>query len=382
MIHIRCDSTVHELLTFFAYVGEFPYAAIPLLGGYDTNRKVIYKMSKDQQYRIPNHDQVISGRLLNISGSKKQKTIRLSQVGVMVLEKVNPEAGAYYAQVYGKVKISSSAERIDRAHRIAETVALFRLAGVETCPSKLPPIQLNVFMDTPPNVPLFYPSQELKHIENDSVNKLAFSRITGMLLSPGGCYPIYNSRDTRMEWNGRGEGKVKAYLSVVAKKNAGQTDMESAMILGSDYGIAQLTLAFLGKVNRTEDRFDQIYSHLHFIPMNDFGTHLVKILSLPDWKETLLDLLFDEDEQSGMEATFCYDAIRDEAYVLSFLDSDIFRLNAFWDTVRRYKYKASVICFPEQVPFLQNLLRGKVSLQTVTMDMVENAIYEGSDSDE
>ena len=340
------------------------------------------RMSKDQQYRIPDHDQVISGRLLNISGSKKQKTIRLSQVGVMVLEKVNPEAGAYYSRVYGKAKISSSAERIDRAHRIAETVALFRLAGVETCPSKLPPIQLNVFMDTPPDVPLFYPSQELKHIESDSVNKLAFSRITGMLLSPGGCYPIYNSRDTRMEWNGRGEGKVKAYLSVVAKKNAGQTDMESAMILGSDYGIAQLTLAFLGKVNRTEDRFDQIYSHLHFIPMNDFGTHLIKILSLPDWKETLLDLLFDEDEQSGMEATFCYDAIRDEAYVLSFLDSDIFRLNAFWDTVRRYKYKASVICFPEQVPFLQNLLRGKVSLQTVTMDMVENAIYEGSDSNE
>ena len=100
MIHIRCDSTVYELLTFFAYVGEFPYAAIPLLGGYDTNRKVIYKMSKDQQYRIPDYDQVISGRLLNISGSKKQKTIRLSQVGVMVLEKVNPEAGAYYAQVY------------------------------------------------------------------------------------------------------------------------------------------------------------------------------------------------------------------------------------------------------------------------------------------
>ena len=37
MIHIRRDSTVYELLTFFAYVGEFPYAAIPLLGGYDTN---------------------------------------------------------------------------------------------------------------------------------------------------------------------------------------------------------------------------------------------------------------------------------------------------------------------------------------------------------
>ena len=77
-----------------------------------------------------------------------------------------------------------------------------------------------------------------------------------------------------------------------------------------------------------------------------------------------------------------YDAIRDGAYVLSFLDSDIFRLHAFWDTVRVQKYKATVICFPEQVPFLRSYLRGKVDLQTVTMDMVENAIMEGSDSNE
>ena len=68
--------------------------------------------------------------------------------------------------------------------------------------------------------------------------------------------------------------------------------------------------------------------------------------------------------------------------MLSFLDSDIFRLNAFWEAVRVHKYKASVICFPEQVPFLRSLLRDKVSLQTVTMDMVENAIMEGCDSNE
>ena len=102
----------------------------------------------------------------------------------------------------------------------------------------------------------------------------------------------------------------------------------------------------------------------------------------PDWKQILLELLFDDSEFAGVGATFGYDAIRDGAYVLSFLDSDIFRLHAFWDTVRVQKYKATVICFPEQVPFLRSYLRGKVDLQTVTMDMVENAIMEGSDSNE
>ena len=164
--------------------------------------------------------------------------------------------------------------------------------------------------------------------------------------------------------------------------NAGLEEMDSAIMLASDYSIAQLTLAFLGNVNRVQNRFDKIYTHLHFIPMDSYGARLSKILMLPDWKQILLELLFDDDERAGMGATFGYDAIQDGTYVLSFLDSDIFRLNAFWETVRVQKYRASVICFPEQVPFLRSFLRNKVGLQTVTMDMVENAIMEGCDSNE
>ena len=382
MIYIRQDSIALELLTFLAYVGEFPYASISLLGNFETWRKTIYRLSLEQTYCIPNYPEKITGRLLNLSGYKKAKTIRLSQKGVAVLSVANKEAASYYERVYGKANPSSAPDRIDRAHRMAETTALFRLAGANTCPFRLIPLQLSTFLNSKPTDLSFYTSHELKHIGGDAVNKIAFSRITGMLFSPGGCYAVYNSRDTRMEWNGRGEGKVKLHLSSLARMNAGIDEVEAAMMLATDYGVAKQTLAFLGKVNRTEMRFDRIYAHLHFIPMDSFGVRLIKLLSIPDWNETLLELLFDEDELAGSGATFCYDAVREGAYVISFLDSDIFKLNAFWETVRYHKYKASVICFPEQVPFLRSLLRDKVSIQTVTMDMVENAIYEGCDSDE
>lgn len=382
MIRIQQDTLAYELLTILAYVGEFPFASIFLLGNKDVWRKLVSKLSQEQTYRVPNHPDKITGRLLNLSGEKKARTIRLSQKGAYVLSLVNADAAKYYARVFGNAHLSSAEERIDRAHRLAESVAFFRLVGVETCPFILPTLQLKLFQRTVPNEPAFYTSHELKHFGGDSVSKVAFSRITGMLFSSGGNYAVYNSRDYRMEWNGRGEGKVLVHLQGVARMNGGQEEMDSAMMLASDYSIAQLTLAFLGKVNRVENRFDKIYTHLHLIPMDSFGTRLVKILALPDWRQTLLELLFDDDELAGVGATFGYDAIRDGAYVLSFLDSDIFRLHAFWDTVRVQKYKASVICFPEQVPFLRSYLRGKVNLQTVTMDMVENAIMEGCDSHE
>ena len=383
MIYMRQDTLAYELLTFLAYVGEFPYASMHLLGNKDVFRKLVSKLSQEQTYCIPNHPDRITGRLLNISGKSKLKTIRLNQKAISVLEIANPRAAEYYSDVYGKFNLSSAADRIDRYHRVAESVALFRLVGVETRPFELPSLQLTRFGKTVPDEPVFYTSQELKHVGDDSVSKIAFSRITGMLFSPGGCYAVYNSRDTRMNWNGRGEGKVRLHLSSLARMNAGVDEVNSAMMLGTDYQVAKLTLAFLGNINRVEMRFDNIYAHLHFIPMDPFGIRLIKLLSIPDWNEILLDLLFDEDELAGIGATFCYDALRNGTYMLSFLDSDIFRLNAFWETVRYHKYKASVICFPEQVPFLRSLMRDKVSLQTVTMDMVETAMNsEGSDSDE
>lgn len=383
MIYIRQDSLVYELLTFLACVGEFPYASIHLFGNKETWRKLIYKLSQPQTYSIPNCTQTISGRLLNTPGEKGLKTVRLNQKGVSILESVNPKAASYYARVYGKYNLSGAPERIDRNHRVAETVALFRTSGIETRPFELPQLQMTFFQKTVLDDPTFYPSHELKHVGNDQINKTGFSRITGMLFSPGGCYAIYNSRDYRMDWNGRGEGKVRLHLSSIARMNANVEEINSAMMLGTDYRIAKQTLGYLNKVRRAEMRFDRIYDHLHFIPMNSFGTRLIKLLSTPDWNEILQEILFDDHERAGAGATFCYDAIQNGEYVLSFLDSDIFRLNAYFEAVRYFKYRGSVICFPEQVPFLQDFLGPKISLRSVTMDMVEEAIFsEGSDTDE
>ncbi len=381
MISIRQDALAYELLTFLAYVGEYPYSSLHLLGNKEVYRKLVSKLSQDQTFRVPNCPQRFAGKALNLSGSKSLKTIRLSQKGLAILEAANPKAAEYYLDAFGNRNLSSAPARIDRSYRVAESAALFRLIGIESRPFELPPLQMAYFEKTVPSEPSFYTSYVLKYFGQDSVNKIAFSRITGMLFSPGGCYAVYNSRNEVMNWNGRGEGKVRLHLSSVARMNAGVDEINSAMLLGSDYQVAKQTLAFLGKVNRVEMRFDNIYSHLHFIPLNSFGARLIKLLSIPDWNQILLDLLFEEDELSGTGATFCYDAFREDTYVLSFLDSDIFRLNAFWETVRYHKYKASVICFPEQVPFLRSFLRDKVSLQTVTLDMVEDAMNsEGCDS--
>ena len=272
---------------------------------------------------------------------------------------------------------------MDRFHRVAESAALIKLAGFETCPYMLPQLQMVTIRKVVTDAPSFYISKELKYVGDDDVNKTSFSRITGALFYPGGCYAVYNSRDYLMNWNGRGEAKVRLHLTEIARMNAAVDDVQSGILLGVGYEIAEITLRTLWRSKRAETEFNVIYDHLHFVPMNAFGVRLLKILTTPDWNETLLDLLFDLDDRSYGKGVFEYDARENGIYLFSFLDSDITRLNHFIDGVKGIERETAVICFPEQTAFVRNVVGPKVSIKTVTMDTVEDALCpKGGDADE
>lgn len=186
-----------------------------------------------------------------------------------------------------------------------------------------------------------------------------------------------------MNWNGRGEAKVRLHLTEIARMNAAVDDVQSGILLGAEYEIAEITLRTLWKSKRAETEFNVIYDHLHFVPMNSFGVRLLKMLTSPDWEETLLDLLFDLGDRSYGKGVFEYDARENGIYLFSFLDSDITRLNHFIDGTKGIERETAVICFPEQTAFVRNVAGPKVGIKTVTMDMVEDALcLEGGDADE
>ena len=282
MTTIKQDSHVYRLLTFLSYVGEYPLCSLQLLGSKEVWRKLVHKHAQRQEYRIPGHADKITCRLLLITGKGKSKSVRLSKGGQNILEIVNPNAALYYAQNYLRHNHAGEAKRLDRFHRVAESAALIKLAGFEACPYELPQLQMVTIHKVITDAPSFYISKELKYVGDDDVNKTSFSRITGALFYPGGCYAVYNSRDYLMNWNGRGEAKVRLHLTEIARMNAGVDDVQSGILLGAGYEIAEITLRTLRKTKRAETEFNVIYDHLHFVPLNEFGVRLLKILTTPD----------------------------------------------------------------------------------------------------
>lgn len=98
------------------------------------------------------------------------------------------------------------------------------------------------------------------------------------------------------------------------------------------------------------------------------------MFTVPDWKEKLLDLFFEPEQRSYDRGVFEYDAYVDGVYVLSHLDGDIARLIRFKESVVNRTDKYEVLCFEDQVKFLNGYLKDFVQLRVIGRKEVEDAL--------
>lgn len=376
MITIRRGSRIYKLLSILAYVGEYPMQSLHYLGSTTGWTNYILQLCHQQEFKIPESNQVLTGRLLQISGSDEYRGVYLYKGGLPILKQAIPEAYEYYTARYPNYFHSARLREVERVHRLAEVVAFCERANIKTCQYELPELQLRQRKTIVPDEPCFYMSWEIKNADDDGGKRTMFSRIAGMIFYPGGWYAVYHSRNAVMNWNGGGELKARNYMATVANYNACYTEVKKGILLGEDYTLAKRTLAYLDSIKPTETKFSKIFEYLHFIPTNDFGVRLLKILVTPDWREKLLDLLFDYEDRKKNTNKIESDAVENGVYVFSFLDSDIVRLNRMYTTLKSDKtIKMEVICFHEQGKFLRELLGSSVKLRFVDLNEIEEGIY-------
>lgn len=150
---------------------------------------------------------------------------------------------------------------------------------------------------------------------------------------------------------------------------------EAAVMMGSGYDAALSLLKELKETKGLSLGLFEIYRDIFFIPMNDFGSRLLRILTTQNWRERILRALFKREERSFDMGSFTYDACVDGVYTLSFLDSNLWRLFRFREAVLEDpSLKCRIICFPEQMAFLKSYLGNRVSYATVSVEQVGKSL--------
>lgn len=374
MITIRPGSHTHQLLLLLSYAGEIPARSLYLLGNPKSWSALIQKLNQSQEFRMPDTNERITCRLLTVNGKGRLKTIRLYKAALPILEKIDPEAYRYYMDAFNRHHFSGDQQQIDRNHRVAEAAMMCLAASVETRQYMLPMLQNVKGRSVVPRYPAFYTGRELKWVGEDEENKTKFSRVVGAIFYPGGCHVVFNSRSALMKWNGSGENKVRDNLEIIARSSADISELNDAILFGSDYAVALRTLQSAHQNRKMDLRFDAIYPQIHFIPMNHDGIRMLRIMTFPDWNEVILDLLFDPDDRSDGPGSFEYDAKVGDTFVLSHLDGDIARLMRFREALPAIDAKTEILCYPFQAGFVKEYLGTLTKIKVIEIGDIEREL--------
>jgi len=376
VVTVKAGSHTYQLLQLLSIAGEFPASSLHLLGSERSIKDLVHKLESVQEIRFPPNESVLRTKVLTVSGWKETRNIRLSKSALPLLNGLHPGALEYYLGVTNNHQLSGGYYHVGRNHRVGEAIAMVMMAGLEFRPYDLPRLQKKAVSQVVLPKPSFYIARDFKANDYDEMDKYMFTRIVGAVFYPGGCYAVYNTRGAVMKWSGNGERKARSYLTDVARYNAGFLDVDSALLVGNSPDWALQTILVSDKDPRKRNGFNSVYQHIHFLPLNADGVRLLRILTLPDWKERVLDALFESEARLQQGYGFMdYDAAINGAYTLSHLDADMVRLIKFSEGVQKHTDKRfMVLCYPWQRDFLRAYLGERVQLRIIRMEELQNAI--------
>lgn len=371
---MRPGSHAHDLIQLLAVCGEYPMSSLKLLGSLRSMWTLINKLESKQVFRLSDNCSTDSLRLLRVSGKTPNRTIRFNKDGLSILDSLHPEALSHYLDTYLGHRFPGNIQRVMRNHRVAEAVACFMRAGIEYRPYMLPQLQSTRILQEIPGWSRFYLARHVKRQTGDEFNKTMYSRMVGLVFYPGGHYTVYNTRDAVMRWKGQGEAKVAVSLDELARWNNGAQPgilgNFSALLFGNSPRIALDTLQETMKDTQRSRHFNRIYGHIHYIPLNGDGIRLLRMLTLPDWNEVMLDGLFPPEMRISGISNF--DAQRGGQLYVSHLDSDIAKLLRVKQAMTEEDIE--FLCFPWQAEFLHGIFGPDVRIRVVEMSFLEEVM--------
>ena len=385
MITIRPGSHVHTLLSILPFVGEFPMSALRLLGSVRSYKDLIHKLTQVQEFRFPDSDERFTCRLLNVCGRANRKTVRFHKSALPMLKWWDEDMYRLYMEEYDNHNFSGNARHVNRNHLLAETAVMCLKAGIEANPLYTPELMEETSKNLRHGEPNFYFAREIKRVYENELNKIRYTRLAGMITFWNGVYVVYNLRDEMPKWIADGEAKILWHMDSMFHplRQDYHPFQKAALMFGADYNIALDLLQQIKETKKQDNGFFRTYNQILFVPMDDFGVRLLRILTLDNWRKKLLDALFEPEQYTTSWGTLQFDMIVDGIDTFCFLNGDIRNLFRFRETILMHREGVSsgsaiegykVICYPEQLTLVQKFFGDLAEVATVTMDELENVL--------
>lgn len=380
MIKFKKDSYGYIILKLIALCGEFPYNSTYLI---DLNERIIKRTllnMKKEGY-------------VTIIGTGKLKTIRITKKAFEPLKEIGEEYLSHYLSITdnhhfrGGVKNKNADMVVYRRHRLAEIMCMLISINTKIWTHEKPKLVLDKSNPTliSEDDLIFYTSKEMKNADIEQRYKTEFTRIMGVLLSPGGIYGIYNVNNGVMKWNRQGEGKAQVLIEDIVSYNCSNqySSLDSAIMFGKEVHTAIDILNSNGGKRDINDfemlSFDNTYTNIYYLTLDENGLYQLNLIIQKNWYNAIRNSIFPSSFLSTDYLSIDCDAYdkKNEKYIIMFLDGNIGRLKRFKEASYDDKNKKfEVVCFDWQEEMLREYLNSNTTLMVVTMERLSQLITE------
>lgn len=323
---VRPHTISEKILIEIAKVGEYPYDLIDYISPTSPHRIIVRYIKK-----------LIDSSYIKKRNTDVGKTLKLRSKGLDYIK--NNFEDTYYPEymdiTYDNLSMSGAALR--KLIKTARVKKITEMCGFKVLSWEKPFLDIdNNDLSVSKNDFLFYESKEIKRIDKNVMKKVDYTRNIGVLFFDGDIVPVYNLGGGLVSWSNQGEKKLITVLNMLGRKNVEEyknKKVEKAYMYCDNLDVVNTFLnseKTLFKKDKTKPydifSFDNVYKHMHFIPLNERGVKITYFLTL-DFKSIIDDFLYSNLKKNIENVKFDCDFIDENDNIhLNLLDFDFTKL--------------------------------------------------------
>lgn len=361
------DTLAGLILTLTALSGEFPTAQINRLPSTSAYQEKVLKSLKGE-------------KLLRTYYRDGLRALRLTTTAKkMLLENLPDRFLPYLSGSTETNLLKSEVPRRLRLHRMAEVLVTMLNAGVAVFPWEKPVL----FSPTPfaaaPHIgqPAYYSSKEIKELGAQAL-KIRGSRSTGILLSDGVIFTIYNTGPFVMKWEYKAEMRLKALLQTEVCQRRLPSQYQnaelSALVFGQDMERMPLLMAG-GGGQRNYFVLDGNYQHFYYLTNDHCGEVILQLLCDDEQRAVLDDILSQDLAPCRPSWVVENDAMDGEEPVLYAYTCDMPRIQRFDTALELHGKEGTLFCFDFQEDAIHQVCGSRVKIQSIDFNAYERRVF-------
>lgn len=357
------------VLTLTALSGELPAALISRLPASDSYKEYTVKRLKQDNLLRTYYRNGVRGLRLTAAAKK------------LLLAGWPDQFSPYLSGSTETNQLKSEITRRLRLHRMAEVLVTMYNAGALMFPWEKPPI----FQPDPPPAdicipqPLYYSSREVKELGQQAI-KVRNSRSTGVLLTDGGIFIVYNIGPYQIKWEYKAEIRLKGLLfwelCQVRLPEIFMGVEQSVIVFGADMNRLDTLMGVSGESSHNYFVLDGGFNHVYFLNNDHKGETLLRLLCDLDLRESLDTVLSENLRPPDPDLPMENDGLDGDMPVLFGYTCDMPRIRRFDSALGIQKESGLLICFDFQAEALRRCCSPRVQFQCLDFEECERRVFQ------